>query len=383
MGVLTAICHFCAGCLLTVVGNWLGLIPWRRSRDAHWTERARLLWPARVTAVTSVFLNPTVLGQLHRACWPESAVGWAINGLAACLGVLLGSFPFDREIFPGLVFAAWLRETVAGWTLRLGVWIALIAGMILMPAEWGWKTILVSGGFLLLQSFLSFGLTTAFLRWMGMVKAPDERLCRITAAASERAGRSPRSVWMMTGVAAQAYAFPFTGELIFSERLLRVCTDEEVATICAHELAHLGEPGRVLAGRFVGSLMFFPLLFLNPCFHSWGMGFLLLPLFSLLLARFSKWLSLRMERRADQAGTGSQVDEGVYARALEKLYRENQVPAVNINNSQTHPHLYDRMLAAGITPEYPRPARPAKTTWFRLCQLVAFATFLIREIARS
>ena len=190
-------------------------------------------------------------------------------------------------------------------------------------------------------------------------------------------------MWMMTGVAAQAYAFPFTGELIFSERLLRVCTDEEVATICAHELAHLGEPGMVLAGRFAGSLMFFPLLFLNPCFHSWGMGFLLLPLFSLLLARFSKWLSLRMERRADQAGTGSQVDEGVYARALEKLYRENQVPAVNINNSQTHPHLYDRMLAAGITPEYPRPARPAKTTWFRLCQTVTFAMFLIREIARS
>ena len=58
----------------------------------------------------------------------------------------------------------------------------------------------------------------------------------------------------------------------------------------------------------------------------------------------------------------TESDESVYAPALEKLYRENQLPAVNINDRQTHPHLYDRMLAAGISPDYPRPRRPKKMT---------------------
>ena len=54
-----------------------------------------------------------------------------------------------------------------------------------------------------------------------------------------------------------------------------------------------------------------------------------------------------MEKRADQLALNEQVQEGVYARALEKLYRENKIPAVNVNDKQTHPHLYDRMVAAG------------------------------------
>jgi len=68
----------------------------------------------------------------------------------------------------------------------------------------------------------------------------------------------------------------------------------------------------------------------------------------------------------------TESDESVYAPALEKLYRENQLPAVNINDRQTHPHLYDRMLAAGITPNYPRPGRPKKMTWVGTVYACAF-----------
>ena len=57
------------------------------------------------------------------------------------------------------------------------------------------------------------------------------------------------------------------------------------------------------------------------------------------------------------------MNDGAYARALEKIYRENQLPAVNVNNRQSHPHLYDRLLAAGVIPDYARPARPKGLTW--------------------
>jgi hypothetical protein len=32
-------------------------------------------------------------------------------------------------------------------------------------------------------------------------------------------------------------------------------------------------------------------------------------------------------------------------------------------NNMVHPHLYDRMLAAGVTPDYPRPQPPGRMAW--------------------
>jgi hypothetical protein len=88
-----------------------------------------------------------------------------------------------------------------------------------------------------------------------------------------------------------------------------------------------------------------------------------------------------MEKRADQIAADKQLQEGVYARALEKLYRENQIPAVNVNDRQTHPHLYDRMLAAGITPDYPRPAKPQRFTVMGWALLIIFGIFIGLTIA--
>src|SRR5207249_9576995 len=48
---------------------------------------------------------------------------------------------------------------------------------------------------------------------------------------------------------------------------------------------------------------------------------------------------------------------GRYARALEKLHRLNLMPAVT-SGSGVHPSLYDRMIAAGVTPDYRRPVAP-------------------------
>ena len=82
-----------------------------------------------------------------------------------------------------------------------------------------------------------------------------------------------------------------------------------------------------------------------------------------------------MEKRADSAALAHDVSEGVYANALEKLYRVNHLPAVTPGNRQTHPHLYDRMLAAKITPTYLRPRPPRRMsamTWFYAALVVTF-----------
>ena len=56
-------------------------------------------------------------------------------------------------------------------------------------------------------------------------------------------------------------------------------------------------------------------------------------------------------------------DTGTYARALARLYEDNLAPAV-MPKETTHPHLYDRLVAAGVTPDFPRPAAAASTTWY-------------------
>ena len=90
-----------------------------------------------------------------------------------------------------------------------------------------------------------------------------------------------------------------------------------------------------------------------------------------------------MEKRADQTAAENQINEGVYARALEKLYRENQLPAINVNDRQTHPHLYDRMVAAGITPDYPRPGRPKKMIWVGTAYACALGLLLALLVMRG
>lgn len=375
--------QFALAYALAWIANRVGLVAWRRSAGAHWTERARQLWPARVTAVSNIIMLPVMLHAAQSLVAPEWADHWLVSGLAALAGALLGNYAFDREVFPAMAPRVWLAHAITGWGLRLSVWVVFTVGLVIMPREFGWNTLWIAGGYLLFHLSLQFGLAFWCLRRGKILVAPGARLVDLVERCAVRTGIRPRRVWAMTGPLALASAYPVTRELVFSDRLAEICSDEEVESVCAHEMAHLGESRATLAGRVLGSLALFPILFLNPALARYSFGAFLLPLLSLGVFLFSRRLSRRMEVRADSSAAASQSAEGVYARALEKIYRENQLPAVNVNSRQTHPHLYDRMQAAGITPDFPRPARPRKMTWIGRLYLVIFFTLLIMTIARG
>ena len=104
-----------------------------------------------------------------------------------------------------------------------------------------------------------------------------------------------------------------------------------------------------------------------------------------LIARFSRNFRNRMEKRADSMATVHEGDSGTYARALERLYQVNQVPAV-VSKSMVHPGLYDRLLAAGVTPSYPRPKAPARFSWHRglaLVLLMAAVAVVITQVSSA
>ena len=93
----------------------------------------------------------------------------------------------------------------------------------------------------------------------------------------------------------------------------------------------------------------------------------------LVAARHWVRLYRRMEDVADASALTHQHGEGSYASALEKLYAANLTPAVLSGDSRAYPHLYDRLVAAGVSPTVPRPPIPS-THRYRAAVIVSFAT---------
>jgi Zn-dependent protease with chaperone function len=145
--------------------------------------------------------------------------------------------------------------------------------------------------------------------------------------------------------------------LAFSDRLLADLDDVELRAVTVHELAHLGESRPVRVARAMSSMMLLGLALIKPLlsYGAWACA----PLVPTLLfyVVYGK-ISRRMEVRSDQIARAHETSAGSYAWALEKNHIANLTPAVNQSKNSSHPHLYDRMLAAGVAPNFERPAPP-------------------------
>jgi len=84
---------------------------------------------------------------------------------------------------------------------------------------------------------------------------------------------------------------------------------------------------------------------------------------SWLVIIYSRRLSRQLETRADSIAQVNEGDAGTFARALSRLHEENLLPAVLPTRRHTHPDLYDRLVAAGIEPSYPRPEPPSPNAY--------------------
>jgi Zn-dependent protease with chaperone function len=190
-----------------------------------------------------------------------------------------------------------------------------------------------------------------------------------------------RGVWLLRSSAAQALALPYTGDLLFTRRLLDICSDTEIAAICAHELGHLCESKFARVGRLLGGFVYLPWAFIRPLRHGMGdLAFLVLGAISWLSLMLTRKHSRRLESRADNMAREQEQDPGSYACALSKIYEANLMPAIMPKKKRrTHPDLYDRLVAVGAQPEYPRP-EPAKATSYASLLYTVVLTFLLIPI---
>jgi len=288
--------------------------------------------------------------------WPHPFPLWFFTGIAAVLGVYVGTIPMDYEVCPQIFVPGWLRKTIIGLIVRLFIWIIFIGATVWMPDEFSSSTMLIGVAVTGLWVFWLFGGSFWVSEKLNLHVPAPERLQKIATEASVRMNVPFREVFLIRSPVAQAYAFPYNRKLAFTERLLEIAPDDEIAAICAHELAHLTESRTVYYARCIQRLSILPWMFFNPLIHAFNIfAFLGLALMTVGIPRLYLKLSHRMESRADQMAKAHESDIGTYARALIRIYEDNLTPAVFEKAYKSHPDLYDRVLAAGVTPDFPRP----------------------------
>ena len=135
--------------------------------------------------------------------------------------------------------------------------------------------------------------------------------------------------------------------------------DDEVVAITAHELGHLAEPQAAYLARVAVSSLTEVAVAGIPLGGSFGLWAGLTPPVLLAGMVVMQRVGRRMEERSDSLSREHEgVSQEVYSRALEKLYKANLTPVVLRGRRHVPPHLYDRLIASGTTPDYPRPAPP-------------------------
>jgi Zn-dependent protease with chaperone function len=351
--------------------SFAGLRPLRRAARKkialHWTERARVSYPVRVALGVGffiAFLLPLVLSHSFASPFARTP-GWLTGVavvLAAWAGFLLGGRRGSRLMLgEALPLREQLQNSAVITFLYLPLLILFAILASTMPERMdgrAWVLLVIGAAAMALAVWRS---GVPVLRLLRLAHPASERLRRIVEQVAERAGKRPAAVWEVDWTAGNAVALVYSNELVFTRGALRLLDDEQLATVAAHEIGHLSEPLRVKAVRTLAAWALLALATAAPVYRTYGWPGLSLLYFGFLAVVVGlRMLARRMEVRADAIGRGQEGEAGVYARALERLYEHNLAPAVVRGRLKVHPSLWDRMTAAGLQPDYPRPAPPSR-----------------------
>ena len=366
--------------LIAWLGIYVALRPWRLSAVESWVERARLAWPARrlgrIAPLIIAFLLLIALKRDGRRVdlIPAIATNFLIV-VAALIGGLQGAINWERRLNPA--WAITPRPARGAWVF----WLAMVGPLLVLgfalfalaPARWDARAwALLAVGTVAVGVYMGWG-WRRLMRWNGILRPAGDRFREIATRSAEQTGIELRSIEQAALPMANAFAFVHDQGIGVTDSALAILDDAELGAVCAHELAHLGEPVWVRATRlsfgFFWGLLVASLGLFQPMVESLDpQAVLFIVSFGLagLLVANGAFLRLahRLEVRADAQARPAEEARGAYGRALAKIYEMNLVPVVMGAKRRTHPELYDRLVAAGVNPDYPRPAAPPRVPWW-------------------
>lgn len=359
----------CLGLAMLIFGSelwWRGAVrSLARLGALHWSERARiwLAWRGvisgwHVSIVVGICLVESVLAA-HKTI--RSTLCLAV--VASMLSVLLlapRTSHWVARVTGIRPPRSALRAAVAFHAIHLSsFWVALIFCSA-VPERYDAGGIVWAS--LLLLALLCNGLGASgwLLTIVGLLR--PARPIVVEAVRNARGSLQPPGtnvqVFEVELSSANAFAYPGTQIVCFTTAAVEGLTPRQLTAIAAHELEHVRESQGTRALRATWSMAYaLPPLFIPALPRSPANGLVLGMVLFVLCAFAYRSLSGRLEQRADSAATRNGQDEGQYALALERLYELNLLPAVTYVR-QTHPHLYDRLIASGSAPTFPRPRPP-------------------------
>lgn len=361
--------------LMALLDSFL-LSAWRRSAGEHWTKRARILYPARMSVRWNTWLIPLLLLGVAMHLSLELSDG-LLAFAVALVGGSSGTWFFTKETLPRARFRTWLRD----FLLNLSTGAprgALYAGIAFsMPPRLNGHAFALLAIPVAYDLFLALGGLQRLYRAVGIIYDAPERVQKLAAEVSARMHGPAPKVWAAASTISNAYALFWTRAILITEPAMESLDDAQLKGVLAHEVAHLTEGLGVRLLRTGSLLGFWPILLFKPLTELYGEGVLLaLGVWMWLVRRQVLSLSRRMEHRADRSAVEqSPAESAAYAGALAKLYELNGVPAVLPAGRRMHPDLYDRLLAAGVTPDFPRPAPPRRFQFQTAC--LAFVTAVL------
>jgi len=349
-----------------------------------WPERARAVYPCRraaglVAMVAAILFAITGWNSggtlLPAPRWAFAAASF----LAAYTFAHWARFHLERRVWPGLTIGSYARGVgfqffTWGWLLLPAAVVFLLAGTEI-DLRWagacavGLVVAIVAGRMGMLRGAALFG----------FVREADARLNAIVERASQQAGAYPDWIGILRVPAANAFADPIHGHVVFTSRALASMSDQDIQAIALHELGHL-EQGRSFRQLRAGGIVLLTVLgsswLLWTQFGARG----LLPLFALsaLYIAFVHKRQKHGEEGADRHAHQHELEAESYAIALGRIYELNSIPAVLGQKLAVHRDLYDRQLAAGYQPNYPRPRKPSLMRY--LFVTVVASAFLIAAV---
>lgn len=372
--------------------TWLAVWATRGLRPApldglHWTERARLAWPVR-TSLSRLGLGLPLLAFVFLRTLPFAASPvpvWAPRLVAPVL-------TWFAILFVGRRVSRWWRGSPLGvgamvrielerWLLWYPHGVVLIGAALAMPRDLGTAAAALVVATTAAIVAVHFGAGFRLARALGLVGEPSKRLRAITVAAAHALGEPTPRAFELRSPLGTAAALPWNHAVLISTHSLELLDDDQLGAVLRHELAHLGESRLHGALRLLAPLALVPMTLFRPLaavtsplvavYAAIGLSIVQLPLRS---------VSRRLEERADSIAIRGPADPTPYVAALVTLHRDGGIPAVDAKRG-SHPPLYDRMLAAGVMPDFPRPAPPTGSSGgaTRVILLLGLALSLVAD----
>jgi Zn-dependent protease with chaperone function len=341
---------------------WL-LRPLRRLPEgAHWSERARLGFPARTRLVSWAMTSTLLVGMawilwLGRLTPIDVAIAPA---LATFFATMLAVVRVARLVAPDRPRLT-LRGLAGLLALSWGQLGTLFLLAFVARDDFGALTWLALALGLALSLVWAFGLPATAAAAVGLFEGPSAEVASLVETCAARLGVRPPRVSVAELPMANAFALVPGERLVLTRAVLSGLSPEALATVVSHELEHFREDARTRALRVVSALAVVPLVLVRPVLGTWATtGVVSLALATIVVVSMLAAVRHQLELAATGGLEAEPSRAADYARVLERIYEINGIPAVMRGMLARRSSLYDRMLAAGATPSFARPEPPPR-----------------------